>query len=164
MGGLSMLMGNAAKGIKNVQLNIDRDIITPLIYGYYVYNMLTSKDKSVKADAQIVARGATGLMQRELSQARLVEVLQMLVPLIPMWDQLPDGVKVILREVLKQTGLPVDDIIADPNAKSILQDKIRELSQNEASSRGTSAPVPLPPQSQPNVNPQQMPLAMAGPA
>lgn len=164
MGGLSMLMGNAAKGIKNIQLNIDREILTPLITAFYVYNMQVSLDKSIKADAQVVARGATGLMQRELAQARLVEVLQMLVPLVPIWDTLPDGVKVILREVLKQTGLPVDDIIEDPKARENLMAKVRELSQGEAMDRGTSSPVPLPPQSIPPVNQSPTPLAMAGPA
>lgn len=167
MGGLSMLMGNAAKSIKNVQLNIDREVITPLVESYYVYNMQVSKDKSIKADAKVVARGATGLMQRELAQSRLVEVLNILIPLVPMWDNLPGGVKVILREMLKQTGLPVDDIIEDPQKREELVAKMRELAQNEAFQRGTGSPVELPPQSQvspTNVNPQPMPLAMPGPA
>jgi hypothetical protein len=176
MGGLSMLMGNAAKGIKNVQLNIDKDIISPLITGFYVYNMLMSDDATIKADAKITAHGATGLLQRELSQARLVEILQMLAPFIPIWDKMPDGLSVLLREILKQTGLPVDDIIADPKAKQVLLDKVRELSQAEGFFRGTSNPVDLPTQSQypgsetnlppqsANVNSSPMPLAMAGPA
>jgi hypothetical protein len=82
-----------------------------------------------------------------------------------LWEQLPDGVKMILRETLKQTGLDVDKIIPDPNAKAILLDKIREMTQGESFERGTSDPVPLPPQSQPpNVNPQTMPLSLPGPA
>lgn len=171
MGGLSMLMGNAAKGVKNIQLNIDREIIGPVVEAFYVYNMQISKDDSIKADAQVIARGATGLMQRELAQARLVEILQLIVPLVPMWEQLPDGVKVILREIFKQTGLPIDDIIADPKQQEVLLDKIRELGQAESFGRGASNPVPLPGQSQPpmipglpNVNPRPMPLANAGPA
>lgn len=180
MGGLSMLMGNAAKGIKNVQLNIDRDIIGPLVRGFYSYNMLTSDDNSIKADAQIIASGATGLLQRELSQARLVEILQLLAPFIPVWDTMPDGLKVLLREVLKQTGLPVDQIIADPNLNNVLMGRLQELTQAEGFFRGTSNPVPLPGNSQYpgsdtnipqgsagpqlNVNPQPMPLSNAGPS
>lgn len=179
MGGLSMLMGNAAKGIKNVQLNIDRDIIGPLIKGFYSYNMLTSDDNSIKADAQIIASGATGLLQRELSQARLVEILQLLAPFIPVWETMPDGLKVLLREVLKQTGLPVDQIIQDPNLNNVLMGRLAELTQAEGFFRGTSNPVPLPPQSQPpmapgaspnlpagaaNVNSRPMPLSNAGPS
>lgn len=156
MGGLAMLMGNAAKGIKNVQLNIDRDVISGLVEAFYVYNMQTSKDTSVKADSQVVARGATGLLQRELAQTRTVELLQLLTPYIQNWDQLPDGIKVMLREVLKTTGLPVDEIIADPNkAESnlalarLLGPNQQALGQQAVMERGTSSPLPLPPQSIP---------------
>jgi antitoxin component of RelBE/YafQ-DinJ toxin-antitoxin module len=164
MGGLSMLMGNAAKGIKNVQLNIDRDIIGPIIKGFYSYNMLTSDDPTIKADAQIIASGATGLLQRELSQARLVEILQLLAPFIPVWDTMPDGLKILLREVLKQTGLPVDRIIEDPNASNVLMGRLQELTQAEGFFRGTSSPVPLPPQSQPPMPPGASPNLPAGAA
>lgn len=154
MGGLAMLMGNAAKGIKNVQLNIDRDIIAPLVTRYYHYNMLTSDDTSIKADAKVVARGATGLLQRELAQTRTVELLQLLTPYIENWEQLPDGIKVLLREVLKPTGLDVDKIIPDPEAGQETQDIMRALSggnMGQAMNRGTSQPVPLPPQSVPQL-------------
>lgn len=115
LGGLSMLMGNAAKGIKQVQLNIDRDVIAPLVTGYYIYNMKTSTDDSIKADCVIHARGATGLLQKELAQTRTIEIMQLLAPFIQLWDQLPEGILVLLREIIKTTGLPVDDIIPDPN-------------------------------------------------
>lgn len=118
MGGLAMLMGNAAKGIKNVHLNIDRDVISPLVDSYYVYNMLTSEDDSIKADCKTVARGATGLLQRELAQTRTIELLQLLSPYIEAWEQLPTGIKVLLREILKSTGLEVDDIIPDPEKEA----------------------------------------------
>jgi hypothetical protein len=151
-----------------------------LVRGFYSYNMLTHPDDGIKADAQIIASGATGLLQRELSQARLVEILQLLAPFIPVWDTMPDGLKVLLREVLKQTGLPVDQIIADPNLNNVLMGRLQELTQAEGFFRGTSNPVPLPGNSQypgsetnippggagpqVNVNPQPMPLSMPGPA
>jgi hypothetical protein len=161
MGGLSMLMGNAAKGIKNVQLNIDRDVISGLVEAFYVYNMQTSKDTSVKADCKVVARGATGLLQRELAQTRTVELLQLLTPYIQNWDQLPDGIKILLREVLKSTGLPIDDIIPDPQKAEANLALARLVAPGAATgpgqpmgveatmNRGTSSPVPLPPQSVP---------------
>lgn len=169
LGGLSMLMGNAAKGIKNVQLNIDRDIIGPVVTGYFVYNMKTSKDDSIKADAKVVAKGATGLLQRELAQTRTVELLQLLTPYIENWDNLPNGIKVLLREVLKTTGLPIDDIIADPKQVEN-QNDIRNLlgagggdnvptsgeqlppgPQSVSMERGLTGAPPLPPQSIPQL-------------
>jgi hypothetical protein len=161
MGGLSMLMANAAKGIKNVQMNIDRDIITGVVSGYFIYNMLTSKDDGIKADAKVVARGASGLLQRELAQTRTVELLQLLTPYVqPRPDGSPgpisdEGLGILLREVLKTTGLPIDKIIPDPERQNEAMDTLRLLGQapgQEAmSNRGTSSPVPLPPQSQPQL-------------
>lgn len=162
MGGLSMLMANAAKGIKNVQMNVDRDIITGLISGYFMYNMLTSTDDGIKADAKVVARGASGLLQRELAQTRTVELLQLLTPYVqPRPDGSPgpisdEGLSILLREVLKSTGLPIDKIIPDPNRESEALDTLRLLGgqapgQEAVNNRGTSSPVPLPPQSQPQL-------------
>lgn len=140
LGGLSMLMGNAAKGIKMVILNIDRNIITGIITGFYIYNMVTSEDDSIKADCMVVARGATGLLQRELAQTRTVEILQLLTPYIEQWDSLPAGIKIMLREIMKTTGLPVDDIIPDPNA----QEGITNLTSLLGLPPGTGSPTPAP--------------------
>lgn len=167
LGGLSMLMGNAAKGIKMVILNIDRNIITGIITGFYIYNMVTSDDDSIKADCIVVARGATGLLQRELAQTRTVEILQLLTPYIEQWDTLPEGIKIMLREIMKTTGLPVDDIIPDPNADRGIEN-IRNLvgaqgmlppAPNVASpmERGMQNAPALPPQSQPPAQPNSGP-------
>lgn len=163
MGGLAMLMGNAAKGIKNVQLNIDLDVLAPHVRRYFVRNMKVSKDDSIKADARVLARGAMGLLQRELSQTRTVEMLQLLAPYIEKWEQLPKGIKIMLREVFKNTGLPVDDIIPDPDKEEGVRDIVGLLGgkQMVASNRGTSSPVPLGPQSIPNLG---MPLSPRTPA
>lgn len=178
LGGLSMLMGNAAKGIKSVQLNIDRDIISGVVTGFYVYNMVTSDDDSIKADCRVRARGATGLLQRELAQTRTVEILQLLTPYIEKWDVLPDGIKIILREVLKTTGLPVDKILPDPNQGEESQNLANLFGRNanlggqgatpggqaEAMNRGLNNPPQLPPQSVPSgalaMNARPMPVNM----
>ena len=120
MGGLSMMMANAAKGIKNSILNLDRDMIEPQITFYYNMNMLYDDDQDIKADAQVVARGATGLLQKELSQARMVELLQTLTPYATSQNpQVPPiipaaGMQYMIREILKQGGLDVDRIL--PNS------------------------------------------------
>lgn len=176
LGGLSMLMGNAAKGIKNVQLNIDRDVISGLVTGFYVYNMLTNEDDSLKADCKVTSRGATGLLQRELAQTRTVELLQLLSPYIQQWDNLPDGIKIMLREILKTTGLPVDQIIPDPQQNEENKDMLNLLTngmggmagateggQAVPMERGMSNPPTLPPQSMPPTGPltnRPMPVNM----
>lgn len=157
LGGLSMLMGNAAKGIKNVQLNIDRDVISRVVSSYYYYNMSTSKDDGIKADAKVVARGATGLLQRELQQTRTVEVLQLLTPYVQQGLIDKTSIDYLLRAILQNTGLPVDKIIPDPDQASQVQDLASLLgSQTQAFNRGTSTPQPLPPQSQPPQTPPNL--------
>lgn len=159
LGGLSMLMGNAAKGIKNVQLNIDREIIGPVVEGFYYYNMIVSTDVGLKADAKVVARGATGLLQRELAQSRTTEILQLLTPYVQQGFLDKTAIDYILRSLLQNTGLPVDKIIPNPDAASNIADLQSLLgSQSDAMNRGTSTPVPLPTQSQPQQNPQMAPF------
>jgi hypothetical protein len=157
LGGLSMLMGNAAKGIKNVQLNIDRDVIARVVSAYYYYNMAVSDDAGIKADAKVVARGATGLLQRELAQTRTVEVLQLLTPYAQQGLIDKTALDYILRAILQNTGLPVDKIVPDPDAAAGVQDLASLLgSQTQAFSRGTNTPVPLPSQSQPPPTPANL--------
>jgi hypothetical protein len=164
MGGLSMLMGNAAKGIKNVQSNIDRDIIAPIVSALYYYNMIVSPDMGIKADAKIVARGASGLLQRELAQSNTISILQLLTPYVQGGFIDKTALDYILREVLQNTGLPIDKMIPDPDAAGNVQDLTALLggqavgSQAQTMQRGTSSPVPLPPQSVPQPNPQMQPI------
>lgn len=158
LGGLSMMMGNAAKGIKHVLLNIDRDVIEKLVFSFYVLNMATSDDEDIKADAFVVSRGASGLLQRELSQTRTVELLNLLAPYVQQGNVPPESITLLLREVLKTTGLPVDDILADPSREEDLTTSLSRVALQNGFDRGTSNPVSLPPQSQPpNPTPTNFP-------
>lgn len=138
MGGLSMMMANAAKGIKNSILNVDRDVIEPHITFRYNMNMKYDDDQDIKADAQIVARGATGLLQRELAQARTMEILQILTPYATVTQPgvepiIPkQGIQIILREILKTTGLPVDDILPNPDQLGALLTSLGAAGGNPA--------------------------------
>lgn len=138
MGGLSMMMANAAKGIKNSILNVDRDSIEPCIEFYYNMNMKYDDNPDIKADARIVARGATGLLQRELAQARTMEILQALTPYaMPTQPGVPPvipmpGMQILIREVLKTTGLPVDEIIPNPDQMSALLSSLGAAGGNPA--------------------------------
>lgn len=63
--GLSMLMENASKGIKQAISNIDF-AVGKLIEQMYNHNMLYDDDQTCKCDAQVVARGALGMLIREM--------------------------------------------------------------------------------------------------
>jgi hypothetical protein len=76
LGGLSLLMSNAAKGLKVIMGNLDKGIIEPIVGMSYNLIMMYDPDQSLKVDAQVIVLGASGLMQREQSQGRAMELLQ----------------------------------------------------------------------------------------
>jgi beta-glucosidase-like glycosyl hydrolase len=66
--GMSMLMSNAGKSIKQVIANIDEHVIKPCIDRLYYYNMRYSDDADLKGDIHIQARGAASLLEKEAAQ------------------------------------------------------------------------------------------------
>ncbi len=152
LGGLSMLMGNAAKGIKSVALNIDKDVIEKICTLYYNFNMVTSDDPDIKADAKVVARGASGLLQRELAQSKMTDILQLLTP----YAQMPinpngiiptDLIRQVISQVLQSTGMDIRDSMPDPRRAQNLAMDLQGAGISTAMARGAGQPVPLPPQS-----------------
>ena len=132
LGGLSMLMGNAAKGIKRVIGIADNHLIQPLIEMMYMINMLYLDDDSVKADAQVVARGAAGLLQRELSQSRALELLNVLLqPAVQQQGIVtPAQIQTLIRDVA--TNMGYGELIGD---QAITQELLTAL-QNAGLSSG----------------------------
>ena len=128
LGGLSMLMGNAAKGIKRVISFTDNLIMQPIVEMLFAINMLYSDDDSLKADAQVVARGAAGLLQKELSQSRAIELLQVLVqPAVQQSGYVPaEAVPKLLRDVAAGMGYD-PDIIPDPTAGQSIIETLRSM-------------------------------------
>ena len=122
VGGLAMLMGNAAKGIKQVVVNIEQDVLDPLITAFYNYNMMYDPDPAIKVDAQVQARGPTSVLARETAAAKRMEMLQVMAPFIPTGIFPKPGISTMLREVMKSADLPIDDIIPDPELEQQLMD------------------------------------------
>lgn len=148
LGGLSMLMGNAAKGIKRVVAFTDNLVIQPVVEMMFALNMLYSSDDTLKADAQVVARGASGLLQKELSQSRAIELLQVLVqPIVAQSGFVPpEAIPRLLRDVAAGMGYD-PDIIPDPVAG---QD-IASLLQNAGVIAPGAAPAQVGPTNPPTV-------------
>lgn len=70
--GLSMLMNNAAKGLRRAIGNVDVHVIQPTVGMSYVLNMLYYPDPTVKGDCVPVPRGAAAILVKEAqTQAKL---------------------------------------------------------------------------------------------
>lgn len=113
--GMSMLMSNAGKAIKQVIANIDRNVLEPLIERLWFYNMKYSDDPNLKGDVKIVARGANSLMVKESAAQRRNELLQMALS-NPVAHQIMglEGTAYLLREQVKTLDMNADRIIPPP--------------------------------------------------
>lgn len=109
--GLSMLMGAAGKGIRQVVMHIDSDVVKPIVMRQFVYNMRYDEDESIKGDAEVIARGAINLAVKETVNVRRVEFLNATANPIDAEILGKDGRAAILREVAKGLQMPVDEII-----------------------------------------------------
>ena len=109
--GISMMMGNATKSIKNVIAHMDVNVIRPLVQRYYYYNMKYDPDESIKAVLNIQARGATALMTKESAQIRRTEFLAATANPIDMQIVGVEGRAAILRQTAKTLDMNADDVV-----------------------------------------------------
>jgi hypothetical protein len=119
--GLSMLMGSAGKGIRQVVMHIDNDVIHPVVKRQFVYNMRYDPDEAIKGDVEIVPRGAINLAVKETVNVRRVEFLNATANPIDIEIMGPDGRAAILREVAKGLQMPVDEIVPSREKMSFEQ-------------------------------------------
>ena len=77
--GLSMLISNAGKSIKQVIGNIDHDVLKPMLERQYQRNLRYSQDPDLIGDVQIVAQGAMSLVVKEAESVRKTEFLRLIL-------------------------------------------------------------------------------------
>lgn len=111
--GVTLLQGNAMKPIQSALSNMDKDVFTLLATILYNYNMMYYDDDSVKGDAKIVARGATGLMQKEVAKQDALDTLQLVVTAGPALQN-PAIMDWAVMNAFRATGIPVDDLPPAP--------------------------------------------------
>jgi hypothetical protein len=144
--GMSMLMSNANKSMKQVISNIDNSVMTPLLNRLYFYNMKYGDDAALKGDVQIVAKGAVGVVAKESAQVRRNEFLNV-VGANPTFTQVVgvDGIASLLREAAKNLDMDPDDIVPP-------QFKVK-LAQQLLQSQQGAPPQPSGPGGTPQVPP-----------
>jgi hypothetical protein len=110
--GMSMLMSNAGKAIKQVIASIDENVIRLAIERLYFYNMRYGDDPDLKGDVNIVARGAVSLLVKEQAQMRQTQFLQVALS-NPMTAQIVgvEGIAELLRQSAKTLDLNPDNIV-----------------------------------------------------
>lgn len=113
--GLSMMISNATKTIKQVVSTIDIRVLKPLLELLYHHNMRYSDDPELKGDVAIVARGAMSLATKEAAQVRRNEFLVATANPFDMSIIGPEGRANVLREVVRTLDMNVDKVVPPPN-------------------------------------------------
>jgi hypothetical protein len=159
--GLSMLMGSAGKGIRQVIMHIDNDIIRKVVQRQFVYNMRFDDDQSIKGDVRVIAKGVVNLAVKETVNMRRLEFLNATGNPIDMQIVGVEGRATLLREIAKGLSMPVDDIV--PSREKLQYNMQLQQQQQLAAPEGQGAPAAKPDQMQPDgskVGEQRNNLAM----
>jgi hypothetical protein len=133
--GLSMLMDNAAKGIKQAISRIDR-VVTMVVDRFYVHNMLYNPDPFIKGDFRIVAKGAMGLIAKEQVQIRRNEFLAMTLN-SPVALQVvgPEGIAYLMRETAKALQMDTDKLVPSTEMLRFKQEQVQAAMQAQMPSQ-----------------------------
>ena len=147
--GFSMMMDNAARGIKKVVRNVDQGVIRPMLQHLYRWMMLYEEGFAEKygGDIKIIARGSSALVAKEQKQMRMVEVLQMVLasPQLETLAGLP-GIADIFRKVLQGVDIGVDDVVPTNEEIRVMQKQQAEaaaqMAEEERRAQAQGAPGP----------------------
>jgi hypothetical protein len=150
--GMSMLMSNAGKSIKQVIANIDESVIAPIIERLYYYNMRYGDDPDLKGDINIIARGATSLVVKEQAQVRQNQFLQIALQ-SPIVQQVigMEGIAELLRQSAKTLDMNPDHIVPPveiikqrmaQQQQAMAQQQMMMAQQNGQAQAGGTPPAP----------------------
>ena len=105
LGGLTMLMESASKGIKSAISHIDRYVIKPVVRQSFNANMLENSDPEMMGDCQVVAKGVNGIITQDIKQLKLLEILERTNNPLDLSIVGKDGRTEALRELYKSVDL-----------------------------------------------------------
>lgn len=144
--GMSMLMNNANKSMKQVVSNIDSDVLTPLLERLYFHNMKYGTDEDLKGDVNVIARGANSVIAKESAQVRRNEFLAATANPVDLQIMGIDGRATILRETAKQLDVNPDDVVPP-------REKLRVMQQMAQMRQAGMLPQPQAPGAVPAADP-----------
>lgn len=113
--GMSMLYGNALKGVQSGITNVDDDIVTPFATSLYMLNLKYNPREDIKGDAKVLARGASGLMEKELKKNDMLEAAQIVASLAQTGQVRPDVLDKAVGRVLEALDLvhvDLDEVVS----------------------------------------------------
>ena len=124
LGGMELLFNNASVGLRHRVRTIDDDITSPIITGFYDWNMEFHPDPAIKIEAKVVARGSTALLERDIQNKNTIQLAAILqnpkyAPFVDPEKEL-DVVLSALRISPERIKLP-PDVIENNKSKPVEQ-------------------------------------------
>jgi hypothetical protein len=105
-----MLMDAANRTMKQAVTSIDKNVIEPAITDLHIYMALTRPDEIDDGDINIVAKGATQLVQRDQLRMRRAQFLQVTSNPTDLQIVGPQFRTELITEMAKDLQLPTDTI------------------------------------------------------
>lgn len=166
--GLSMLMDNASKGIKQAIANIDK-IVSGIVQRLYLHNMMFDPDPYIKGDFKVVAKGAIGLLHKETLQMRRNEFLMATANPIDSQITGVEGRAYLLREAARGLQMDTAKIVPDQNAfeeqkiqakaQIMAQEMVQQMLAQMQQQQGGGQPPMLQAPQEPMPQPMEQPPA-----
>ncbi|MBF0459679.1 MAG: hypothetical protein HQK99_17470 [Nitrospirae bacterium] len=114
--GFSMLISQAARGIKNVVKNIDSKVIATSVERQYYFNLDYDKGIDDVPDLRIIAKGTSSLIAKEQQAIRRSEFLRATNNPVDAEIMGTEGRRQLLREAARALELDVNKIVPEPPA------------------------------------------------
>jgi len=125
-GNASMFLGAASLPIRDTVRNFD-SFTTSFISSLYDWNMEFNEDPTIKGDYQIIARGSTSLIAKEVRGMALDNLAQTLQP----EERVYIKGKEFLRERLKVRDLDMESILEDDDKVVAKQAQLAQQAQEQ---------------------------------
>ena len=132
--GMSMLMGAANVALKSTIKNLDEYMVKPMIESLYHHFMEWSTNEDAKGDLNIVARGSTALIQKEVQSQRLLQFLSLVSN--PLDASMVDR-GVLLRDIAQSLDIDAEKVIKSDDE---LQEEQKQLLQQALAESGGGSP------------------------
>ena len=143
LGGLSILMSNAARGIKMVLSRIDKDIYHKVVDKLFNYNMAYSDDEDVKGDVVIQCSGALSQIVNEQNSQKIMQILTASANPIDATVIGPEERGALYRELAKFVSVPKDTVVkSDEKIRGMLAKQELEQAQQQQMSQAGQGGAP----------------------
>lgn len=111
--GLSMLMTQAARGIKLLIKNIDQKIIEDTVQRQFEWNVKQKKFRAIIGDVRVVAKGTSSLIAKEQQATRMAELLSITANPIDVQIMGMEGRRALLKQVVKTHEADPNEIVPE---------------------------------------------------